>query len=724
MSVVLDPVPDSGPRIRSDPWFYAILATIGGTYVLLIVAMLAADALYVLTSDLRESVVLDFSNDSQGRQLQTGDDVVGRFDRYGLTISSDAPQQYVPRVLDSDKPAAAWSHFGTPHQDFGGPGLGQGGSRGGRGENSLPLGKVIVLAEPVAETKAEAGDSSQRVPAVASVSTAFAMHAAGPEISSTPTAVAANRSVVTSPASSASTPTSSAPTSSIVTSSAVTSSSPQRRADGKSLSGDARVSAVLGRAVAAEPSQAERTNASGSLLHTASGEVRTALATPAVGGELVVSWVEPVLVRRVTVSRLSQPGGELVAYDGVGNRLAQMPVGEPTAGRWEVELSWAGVARLDLLVNDPKAEVAVAYTVESTVVAGLDRLQKQTVPLASWRTVPQQGRTWRPWSQAGALICEWEDPVELEQVRLLDIREPGGELIARNLAGQVIWDQKLESRGVNGVQTIRVRRGEVARLELHLTRGGALAELQFAWQRRVRSAWQREHPLWARLAYNPITLALAKPEIQYSIKLTLISCTITAILSLWVAIPIGYLMSRHRFWGRNLIDATLDIPIVLPPLVVGLSLLILFQFFPALLREKVVYQIPAVILAQFSVACAFAVRTMRATFDQIDSRQEQVALTLGCSRWQAFGMVVLPEARRGILTAATLSWARSLGEFGPLLVFAGTTRNKTEVLSTTVFLELNVGNLGAAVAVSLIMVVAAVAVLVLARSWGTRNLTL
>jgi len=198
----------------------------------------------------------------------------------------------------------------------------------------------------------------------------------------------------------------------------------------------------------------------------------------------------------------------------------------------------------------------------------------------------------------------------------------------------------------------------------------------------------------------------------------------TAILSLWVAVPIGYLMSRHRFWGRNLIDATLDIPIVLPPLVVGLSLLILFQFFPVFLREAVVYQIPAVILAQFSVACAFAVRTMRATFDQIDSRQEQVALTLGCSRWQAFGMVVLPEARRGILTAATLAWARSLGEFGPLLVFAGTTRNKTEVLSTTVFLELNVGNLGAAVAVSLIMVVAAVAVLVLARGWGTRNLTL
>jgi molybdate transport system permease protein len=86
-------------------------------------------------------------------------------------------------------------------------------------------------------------------------------------------------------------------------------------------------------------------------------------------------------------------------------------------------------------------------------------------------------------------------------------------------------------------------------------------------------------------------------------------------------------------------------------------------------------------------------------------------------------MVVLPEARRGLLTAGTLAWARALGEFGPLLIFAGATRNKTEVLSTTVFLELSIGDLEAAVAVSLIMVAAAVAVLVIARIWGTRSLT-
>ena len=167
----------------------------------------------------------------------------------------------------------------------------------------------------------------------------------------------------------------------------------------------------------------------------------------------------------------------------------------------------------------------------------------------------------------------------------------------------------------------------------------------------------------------------------------------------------------------------LDIPIVLPPLVVGLSLLILFQFWPFRLTSHwVVYQIPAVILAQFMVAAAFAIRTMRATFDQIDTRPEQVALTLGCNQAQAFMLVVFPQSRRGMLTAGTLAWARALGEFGPLLIFAGATRNKTEVLSTTVFLELSIGDLEAAVAVSLIMVFAAVVVLIVARIWGLRTL--
>ncbi|MEM8864532.1 MAG: ABC transporter permease [Planctomycetota bacterium] len=222
-------------------------------------------------------------------------------------------------------------------------------------------------------------------------------------------------------------------------------------------------------------------------------------------------------------------------------------------------------------------------------------------------------------------------------------------------------------------------------------------------------------------APNPLLAALGDANIRASIRLTLVSCTLTSLLSLVVAVPIGYLLSRRRFAGKALVDTLFDIPIVLPPLVVGLSLLILFQLLPSSLREAVVYQTPAVVLAQFVVASAFAIRTMRTTFDEIDPRHEQVALTLGATRFQAFGWVVLPEARQGMLAATLLAWARSLGEFGPLLVFAGATRGKTEVLSTTVFLELSVGNLKGAVAVSLLMIVAAVAVLTIARMVGGRR---
>ena len=268
-----------------------------------------------------------------------------------------------------------------------------------------------------------------------------------------------------------------------------------------------------------------------------------------------------------------------------------------------------------------------------------------------------------------------------------------------------------------------------------------LADAAYMFRYTAEVAAASDTPWLTVLTENPIVIALGKGEIRYSIILTLISCTVSAVVSVWVAIPIGYLLSRVKFPGRNFIDAVLDIPIVLPPLVVGLSLLILFQFWPFIARlggslpfdtpwdeeslnSLVVYQVPAVILAQFSVAAAFAVRTMKATFDQIDPRCEQVALALGCTRFQAFWRVVLPEARGGMLTALTLAWARSLGEFGPLLIFAGATRNKTEVLSTSVFLEMSIGDLEAAVAVSLIMVAAAVVGLMVARIWGTRRMSL
>ncbi|MEL6109862.1 MAG: ABC transporter permease [Planctomycetota bacterium] len=231
------------------------------------------------------------------------------------------------------------------------------------------------------------------------------------------------------------------------------------------------------------------------------------------------------------------------------------------------------------------------------------------------------------------------------------------------------------------------------------------------------------------VSFGEFAQALVKPEIQAAFRLTLLTCSAAAVLSVWVGTPLGYLLSRFQFPGRWIIDTLVDIPIVLPPLVLGLSLLILFHlsiggwqlenWLQNTFDFGVTYRWPAVVLAQFSVACAFAVRTMRVTFDQIDPRAEDVARTLGCTRGQAFVQVSLPQAWRGMIAATTIAWARALGEFGPILVFAGATRMKTEVLSTTVFLELSIGQLDSAVAVSLLMVIMAAIVLLILRLLGT-----
>jgi len=249
--------------------------------------------------------------------------------------------------------------------------------------------------------------------------------------------------------------------------------------------------------------------------------------------------------------------------------------------------------------------------------------------------------------------------------------------------------------------------------------------------------------------WEDLRVSLADERVRFSVWLSLITCTISAILSMWVAVPTGYVLARlgrdtivQRFERRPfirrvaltfryLIDTLLDIPIVLPPLVVGISLLVLFQTpagrwldhstrdffswlgFPGI--RGITYEVPAVILGQFTVAAAFAVRTMRDTFEQIGDRPERVAFTLGASRFQAFSRVALPQAWRGGVAAFTLAWARSLGEFGPILIFAGTARMKTEVLSTTVYLNFQFGNLRGAVAASLILVTVAILVLILTR---------
>lgn len=185
-------------------------------------------------------------------------------------------------------------------------------------------------------------------------------------------------------------------------------------------------------------------------------------------------------------------------------------------------------------------------------------------------------------------------------------------------------------------------------------------------------------------------------------------------IALLFAVPVGYSLSRYRFPGRVLVDAIIELPIVFPPLVAGLTLLVFFsqtslgKWIQDDLGIEFVFQRKGIILCQFLVSASFAIRSAKTAFDEVDRRFEDVALTLGCTRWSAFRRVSLPLALNGIIAGGILTWARAFGLFGPLLIFVGSFRGRTEVLSTTIFLEQSVGNIEVALALAMLMIVVAV----------------
>ena len=153
--------------------------------------------------------------------------------------------------------------------------------------------------------------------------------------------------------------------------------------------------------------------------------------------------------------------------------------------------------------------------------------------------------------------------------------------------------------------------------------------------------------------------ALRSPEIHYSIVLSLLSHALDNSFPLGSR-PSGLSHAAPSISRANACLKSFWTSRSFSPLVIGISLLALFNFAPfSWTSQWVVFEIPAVILAQFMVACAFATRAMRISFDQIPQRYEKVALTLGCNRAKAFRLVVMPQAKQGILAAGTLAWARA-----------------------------------------------------------------
>jgi molybdate transport system permease protein len=242
--------------------------------------------------------------------------------------------------------------------------------------------------------------------------------------------------------------------------------------------------------------------------------------------------------------------------------------------------------------------------------------------------------------------------------------------------------------------------------------------------------------------------AVRNPENLFAVRLSVATASITVLLALVIGLPAAYVLSRYRLPGSGVIDTVLDLPIVLPPPVIGISLLIFFQTpagrwvdhitpqWAVATSNKVLsllsghaiedalewtYTTRGIIVAQFFVACSFGVRAIKAAFDTIGTRHEEVARTLGCTKRQAFFRVVLPMASAGIVAGTIMTWARAIAEFGPVLFFSGATRWKTAVLPVAMFLSFSAGDIEGAVALVLIMVAISAVTLLTFKKLGGRG---
>ena len=225
-------------------------------------------------------------------------------------------------------------------------------------------------------------------------------------------------------------------------------------------------------------------------------------------------------------------------------------------------------------------------------------------------------------------------------------------------------------------------------------------------------------------ATETILSTLMSQSVQSAIRISLLTATVSTLLALIFAIPTAYALSRFKFPGRRLLDALLDIPMLLTPVALGTLLLMFFNSeFGRWLEQlgfSVTFTLNGVILAQFTVIVAIAIRLLKSSFDDISPRYEQVARTLGCSAIRAFFRVTLPMARNGILAAVILTWARAIAEFGATVTLAGTAKGETATLPTSIYLAMASADLEQAVVLIVILITIAFAVLLTTRLIASR----
>jgi molybdate/tungstate transport system permease protein len=211
--------------------------------------------------------------------------------------------------------------------------------------------------------------------------------------------------------------------------------------------------------------------------------------------------------------------------------------------------------------------------------------------------------------------------------------------------------------------------------------------------------------------------AFGDPEVLRSIALTFSAGAISTALAFVTGIPLAYLLARHAFRGKRLLEAILNLPVVIPHTAAGIALLLVFG------RRGMLGQVLAplgltftdnlagIVVAMLFVSLPFLVNLSRESFAMVDEEYEKVAYTDGASHWQAFFKVTLPLAWRGVLGGAVMMWARGISEFGAVVILA----YHPKITPVLVYERFEGFGLDAAQPIALILILVALVVFILLR---------
>lgn len=227
--------------------------------------------------------------------------------------------------------------------------------------------------------------------------------------------------------------------------------------------------------------------------------------------------------------------------------------------------------------------------------------------------------------------------------------------------------------------------------------------------------------LLARADWGNLVDDLTSPEAREALRLSLLSSLAAAALAVVLGLPLAWVLARTQLPGRPLLRGLVLLPMVLPPVVGGVALLAAFSrrglaggWLHDTLGIQLTFSIWGVILAEAFVALPFFVITVEAALRTMDQRYEEVAATLGASRFAVFRQVTVPLIAPSLVAGTVLAWARALGEFGATITFAGNIEGRTQTLPLAVYLALE-SDRDAAIALSLVLLAISLVVLVSLR---------